>query len=136
MLYIWKNNFLMHRWLFLVLICFSCVSTPKNKSAMNQLSPTEWADVQQQTPESIILDVRTEEEFEDGYIAGALNFDIRGGAAFLDSLETLDKSKHYFVYCRSGARSAQACQLMGQMGFEFVYNLDGGVLAWEGDLEE
>lgn len=103
---------------------------------MNQLSPTEWADVQQQTPESIILDVRTEEEFEDGYIAGALNFDIRGGAAFLDSLETLDKSKHYFVYCRSGARSAQACQLMGQMGFEFVYNLDGGVLAWEGDLEE
>ena len=103
---------------------------------MNQLSPNECADLQQQTPESIILDVRTEEEFNSGYIAGATNFDIRGGAAFMDSLETLDKSKSYFVYCRSGARSGQACQLMGQLGFNHVYNLYGGVLAWEGDLVE
>ena len=126
----------MYRLLFLLLICSSCLSTPKNKSTMNQLSPNEWADLQQQTPESIILDVRTEEEFDSGYIAGATNFDIRGGAAFMDSLETLDKSKSYFVYCRSGARSGQACQLMGQLGFNHVYNLDGGVLAWEGDLVE
>jgi len=40
------------------------------------------------------------------------------------------------VYCRSGARSGQACQLMSQLGFSAVYNLDGGVLAWQGDLEE
>ena len=55
---------------------------------------------------------------------------------FLASIEKLDKSKSYFVYCRSGARSGQACQLMSQMGFSAVYNLEGGVLAWEGDLEE
>lgn len=103
---------------------------------MNELSPTEWAALQGQTPASIILDVRTEQEFESGYIKGALNLDIRGGADFIASVEELDKSKTYFVYCRSGARSGQACQLMGQMGFEHVYNLEGGVLAWEGDLEE
>ncbi|MDA9201928.1 rhodanese-like domain-containing protein [Flavobacteriaceae bacterium] len=103
---------------------------------MNELAPDAWAELQEQTLESVILDVRTEEEFESGYIKGALNMDIRGGADFLASIESLDKSKSYFVYCRSGARSGQACQLMSQMGFSALYNLDGGVLAWEGDLEE
>ena len=121
--------------IFGLLIC-SCVSSPKKQITMNELPPTEWAELHGQTPEAIILDVRTEEEFESGYIKGALNLDIRGGADFIASVEELDKSKSYFVYCRSGARSGQACQLMGQMGFENVYNLEGGVLAWQGDLEE
>jgi len=118
------------------LLIVSCVYSPKKQTTMNELSPTEWAELHSQTPEAVILDVRTEEEFESGYIKGALNLDIRGGADFISSLEKLDKSKAYFVYCRSGARSGQACQLMGQMGFENAYNLEGGVLAWEGDLEE
>ena len=114
----------------------SCVFSPKKQTTMNELLPNDWAELQTQTSGSIILDVRTEEEFESGYIAGAKNLDIRGGADFISSIEELDKTKAYFVYCRSGARSGQACQLMEQMGFEQVYNLDGGVLAWEGDLEE
>ena len=118
------------------LLIASCVSSPKKKTTMNELSPSEWAEQFSQTSESVILDVRTEEEFESGYIKGALNLDIRGGAAFVSSIEDLDKSKAYFLYCRSGARSGQACQLMEQMGFESVYNLEGGVLAWQGDLEE
>lgn len=118
------------------LLIVSCVFSPKNQKTMNELSPIEWAELQSQTPESVILDVRTEDEFESGYIKNALNLDIRGGSEFISSIEELDKSKAYFVYCRSGARSGQACQLMEQMGFEQVYNLEGGVLAWEGDLEE
>ena len=117
-------------------LIFSCVSSPKKQTTMNELLPNDWAELQTQTSGSIILDVRTEEEFESGYIAGAKNLDIRGGADFISSIEELDKTKAYFVYCRSGARSGQACQLMEQMGFEQVYNLEGGVLAWEGDLEE
>lgn len=118
------------------LLIVSCVFSPKKQKTMNELSPVEWAELQSQTPESVILDVRTEDEFESGYIKNALNLDIRGGSEFISSIEELDKSKAYFVYCRSGARSGQACQLMEQMGFEQVYNLEGGVLAWEGDLEE
>ncbi len=118
------------------LLIVSCVFSPKKQKTMNELSPIEWAELQSQTPESVILDVRTEDEFESGYIKNALNLDIRGGSEFISSIEELDKSKAYFVYCRSGARSGQACQLMEQMGFEQVYNLEGGVLAWEGDLEE
>jgi rhodanese-related sulfurtransferase len=126
----------MHRNIVVLLFVTACVSSPKKQTQMNELAPDAWAELQEQTSESVILDVRTAEEFESGYIKGALNMDIRGGADFLASIESLDKSKSYFVYCRSGARSGQACQLMSQMGFSAVYNLDGGVLAWEGDLEE
>ena len=127
---------MMHRFIVVLLMFTACVSSPKKQTQMKELAPDAWAELQEQTLESVILDVRTEEEFESGYIKGALNMDIRGGADFLASIESLDKSKSYFVYCRSGARSGQACQLMSQMGFSAVYNLDGGVLAWEGDLEE
>ena len=127
---------MMHRFIVVLLMITACVSSPKKQTQMNELAPDAWAELQEQTLESVILDVRTEEEFESGYIKGALNMDIRGGADFLASIESLDKSKSYFVYCRSGARSGQACQLMSQMGFSAVYNLHGGVLAWEGDLEE
>ena len=126
----------MHRNIVVLLFVIACVSSPKKQTQMNELAPDAWAELQEQTSESVILDVRTEEEFESGYIKGALNMDIRGGPDFLDSIESLDKSKSYFLYCRSGARSGQACQLMSQMGFSALYNLDGGVLAWEGDLEE
>lgn len=126
----------MHKFLIFLLIATACVSSPKKQAQMNELAPDAWAELQEQTSASVILDVRTAEEFESGYIKGAMNLDIRGGAGFLSSIEKLDKSKSYFVYCRSGARSGQACQLMSQMGFSAVYNLDGGVLAWEGDLEE
>ena len=126
----------MHRNTVVLLFVTACVSSPKKQTQMNELAPDAWAELQEQTSESVILDVRTAEEFESGYIKGALNMDIRGGPDFLASIESLDKSKSYFVYCRSGARSGQACQLMSQMGFSALYNLDGGVLAWEGDLEE
>ena len=126
----------MYKTVVVILTLTACLSSAKKQTQMNELAPDAWAELQQQISESVILDVRTAEEFESGYIEGALNIDIRGGADFFASIEALDKSKSYFVYCRSGARSGKACQLMSQLGFSAVYNLEGGVLAWEGDLEE
>lgn len=126
----------MHRFTVLLLMLTACVSSPKKQTQMSELLPQAWAELQQETSESVIIDVRTADEFESGYIKGAVNMDIHGGADFIASIQSLDKSKSYFVYCRSGARSGQACQLMSQMGFSAVYNLEGGVLAWQGDLEE
>ncbi|MEX0273681.1 MAG: rhodanese-like domain-containing protein, partial [Flavobacteriaceae bacterium] len=51
-------------------------------------------------------------------------------------LQKLDTSKNYYVYCRSGNRSAQACAIMGSLGFGNVYNLEGGFMEWEGEVEE
>ena len=90
----------------------------------------EWEEKIAQDKDAVILDVRTEEETENGIIEGAKVIDIYQGQGFIDEVEKLDKDKNYYVYCRSGARSAQACALMGQLGFETTYNLLGGYMAW------
>lgn len=85
--------------------------------------------------DAVLLDVRTQEEWDSGYVAGAVNIDFFN-PEFPNKLEELDKSKNYFVYCRSGNRSGQACQLMASKGFTGeLINLQGGMLAWTGDLE-
>jgi rhodanese-related sulfurtransferase len=103
---------------------------------MSDLSQNDWAEGLVAASEAIVLDVRTEEEFESGFIPNAINIDIRMGAGFIDELNKLDKTVPYYVYCRSGARSAQAVQIMQDMGFVFSYNLLGGILAWEGEVME
>ena len=100
------------------------------------LSQEEWEEQLEQDSNAFILDVRTPEEVEDGYIPGAQNIDIHLGQGFLDELEKLDKSKSYYVYCRSGARSAQACSIMNEEGFDKTYNLEGGFMNWQGEVAE
>ncbi|KZS40473.1 rhodanese [Aquimarina aggregata] len=100
------------------------------------ITQEEWQELISKDDNAVILDVRTEEEVEDGFIPDMLNIDIRLGQGFLDEIEKLDKSKSYYVYCRSGARSAQACTLMNQMGFETTYNLVGGFMNWDGEVAE
>jgi len=97
------------------------------------ITQEEWQELIGKDDNAVILDVRTPEEVDDGYIPNMKNIDIRMGQGFLDEVEKLDKSKSYYVYCRSGARSAQACQLMEQMGFSTTYNLIGGFMDWEGE---
>lgn len=103
---------------------------------MADLSQNEWEEQLENDTNAFILDVRTPEEVEDGYIPNATNIDIHLGQGFLDELEKLDKSKNYYVYCRSGARSGQACAIMNSVGFENAYNLEGGFMNWQGDVAE
>lgn len=101
---------------------------------MKNLTQEQWKESLEKDENAYILDVRTEEEFIEGYIPEATNLDIHKGQEFIDELGKLDKSKSYFVYCRSGARSAQACALMNQQGIENAYNLMGGITEWEGEI--
>ena len=100
------------------------------------LSQEDWAEQLQNDDNAVILDVRTPEEMEEGYIPGTIHIDFYLGQEFLDELEKLDRTKNYYVYCRSGNRSAQACALMNNMGIENAYNLEGGIIEWEGDIVE
>ena len=103
---------------------------------MADLSQEEWEEQLQNDANAFILDVRTEDEVAEGYIPNATNIDIHMGQSFLDAIEELDKSKSYYVYCRSGARSGKACAIMNSIGIENAYNLEGGFMNWEGDVAE
>lgn len=103
---------------------------------MADLSQEEWANKLRADDNAFILDVRTEEELEEGYIPNAKHIDIYLGQGFIDQLEKLDKSKNYYVYCRSGNRSGQACAIMNSIGFENTENLSGGFMNWEGEVAE
>ncbi|MGB5379155.1 rhodanese-like domain-containing protein [Muriicola sp.] len=101
---------------------------------MADLSQEEWALQLKEDLNGIVLDVRTLEEVEEGVIGEAIHYDIYAGQAFVDALQELDKTKNYYVYCRSGNRSGQACAIMNSLGFANAYNLKGGILEWEGEL--
>lgn len=76
----------------------------------------------------VMLDVRTGMEYRSGALPKAQNVDFMS-SAFAREVAGLDKSKTYFLYCRSGNRSGQACSVMHRMGFD-VRNLNGGIGAW------
>ncbi|MGI9544231.1 MAG: rhodanese-like domain-containing protein [Cyclobacteriaceae bacterium] len=86
-------------------------------------------------PNAVLIDVRTEAEYKEGYIPGTLLIDYKA-SGFRDKIEELDKSKNYYLYCRSGARSASACRIMAENGFKELYNLSGGILGWDGAVEK
>ncbi|SOC80917.1 Rhodanese-related sulfurtransferase [Salinimicrobium sediminis] len=103
---------------------------------MKELKQEDWKEQLSKDDNAVILDVRTEEEVEEGYIPKAKNLDIYKGQEFIDEIDKLDKDKNYYIYCRSGKRSAQACTIMDQKGFRNTYNLIGGYSEWEGETVE
>ena len=95
------------------------------------LSQEEWKKKIESDENSFLLDVRTIEEYQEGHIPNAKLIDILQAEKFIESIKSLDPNKNYYVYCRSGGRSSQACQLMNQAGIFTTYNLLGGFMEWE-----
>ena len=81
----------------------------------------------------VILDVRTPGEYNLGKIPGSINIDITRGD-FETIVDTFDKEKTFFVYCRAGNRSIAACNILGSKGYR-SYNLAGGLIRWIGPIE-
>ncbi len=77
-----------------------------------------------------LLDVRTQEEFDQGHIENALLIDVKN-KNFADLVGKLDKQKTYIVYCRSGRRSLTASDIMIKQGFTRIINMEGGYNAWK-----
>ena len=98
------------------------------------LTQEEWVSELENDNNAVILDVRTLAEVEQGIIPNAIHIDIYMGQGFVNELNKLDKTKNYYVYCRSGNRSRQACYHMDQMGFNNAYNLKGGIIDWNGEI--
>lgn len=87
-------------------------------------------DLHTQMSHYTLVDVRDPHELvgPEGQIKGVILAPL--GPTLLRFLETADPTQVYVFICRSGIRSAQACELARACGFEKVYNLKGGMLAW------
>lgn len=96
--------------------------------AYKSLGGKEFKEAYARSNHAELIDVRTAGEFASGTINNAKNIDIMS-ADFQRQIRCLDKSKDYFLFCRSGGRSGQACNMMADAGFK-VYNLHGGIHAW------
>ncbi|MBU1101053.1 MAG: rhodanese-like domain-containing protein [Bacteroidetes bacterium] len=85
--------------------------------------------------EGILVDVRTRPEHDEVRLPNSILMDIYA-PDFRSKLESLDKTKEYYLYCRSGSRSYHAGLTMVQLGFENVYNLASGIISWYGEVEQ
>ncbi len=110
------------------LIAAAC--TGQNKTGGESLDAIAFHQKMKSTANPVVLDVRTKGEFVKGHLANANCMDYNDDK-FPDMVANLDKNKTYFVYCLSGARSAAAANYMRKNGFTQVYDMKGGILAWQ-----
>ncbi|NPV02083.1 MAG: rhodanese-like domain-containing protein [Brevinematales bacterium] len=89
-----------------------------------------YADNQTNT-QFVIIDVRKPEEYSGGHIPGSININLYD-SDFRQKLDVLDKNKVYLVYCRAGSRSAKAAQIMSELKFKKIYNMEDGFDSWSG----
>jgi rhodanese-related sulfurtransferase len=78
---------------------------------------------------TVVLDVRTPEEYGQGHLPGAINIDYHS-SDFQSRLATLDRESTYLVYCRSGYRSSKTLRVLDKLRFQSVAHLDGGINTW------
>ncbi|MBM0129466.1 rhodanese-like domain-containing protein [Segatella copri] len=93
------------------------------------LAPQAFINQAKADTTSILLDVRTSKEYAEGHLAGAHLLDYLNPETFDAGISKLDKSRTYYIYCRSGKRSHGACLKMKKQGFK-VYDMEGGILNW------
>ena len=98
------------------------------------LDQSSWEKKASKDKKGNILDVRTPEEFENSRIPNSINIDFYNSQNFMMEIEKLDKDNNYYIYCRTGVRSANSCALMKELGFKNTFNLIGGIVEWKGKL--
>jgi len=111
---------------FIFFIFFSCGLN--GNSSINQMNSDELLDFIE-INNAILVDVRTQDEYNSGYIENSLNIDYLSND-FSENIEKLDKNIPIILYCRSGRRSSMSANKLSKLGFKEIYNLDGGILKW------
>lgn len=96
-----------------------------------EISAQELAERLQRAEAVNIVDVREPQEWAEGHIPGAKHIPLGQLPARYGEL---DPNQEWFVVCRSGGRSALACELLSEVGYNAL-NMTGGLLAWRGELE-
>ena len=108
---------------------YACSQTANTKVVTN-LSSEEFQKQAKSDAKNVIIDLRTTEEINKGYIKGAIQLDFLAKDAEAQ-IDKLDKNKTYYVYCQSGGRSGDAAEYMEKHGFKKVFNLEKGFSNWK-----
>lgn len=117
-----------------VVLATSGCTAPGTATSTVTTGPTtvgveEFAELVEQ-PGTVVVDVRTPAEFQEGHLPGAVNLDV-AAPGFADAVAGLDPDGTYAVYCRSGNRSEQALEAMAEVGITRTAHLADGIIAWD-----
>lgn len=113
--------------LFLLFLVYK--SRTQNQGDFTNIGAGEINSLLKDNPDLVLLDVRMPKEIAGGKVKNALEINVLS-PNFSKKIANLDKSKPYLVYCRSGNRSAKACNKMSKQEFGKLYNLQGGYSSW------
>ncbi|MBQ9742059.1 MAG: rhodanese-like domain-containing protein [Ruminococcus sp.] len=105
--------------------------SPQKQSVYKNITAEEAKDIIDTESGYLILDVRTQEEFEQGHIPNAVNLDYQEIAQKAEEVLP-DKNQKILIYCRSGRRSKIAAQELLDMGYTSLYEF-GGIIDWPYD---
>ena len=104
-------------------------SQATKEKVFNHVSLSEFKQLMDSLQGEVIVDLRTPDELKQGKIPGAIVIDFFG-PDFEPLIEALDRDKVYLLYCASGGRSGETLDLMSNMGFKRVYELEQGFREW------
>jgi rhodanese-related sulfurtransferase len=123
-----KKNFLFVVAFLWIVIRVNSQTT--NTTVITNLSSDQFKEMIAADKTATIIDLRTTNEIEKGFISGSIQIDYLG-KNFDTQMSALDKNKTYYVYCQAGGRSADAAGYMEKQGFKKVYNLEKGFSDWK-----
>lgn len=114
----------------LTAISFGTTGCSAQSDSIDTLAPQAFIKQAKTDTTAIILDVRTPGEYKEEHLAGAQQLDFLNSEAFDAGIKQLDNTHTYYVYCRSGKRSHNACIKMKKQGLK-VFDMEGGILNWK-----
>ena len=134
-------NYKLMRYFILMLAICTCMmacqqqagqgTTQETTTEIVSLSPSDFQAKMTSLKDAVLLDVRTPEEVAESKINGAVAIDFYADD-FKEALQKqLSGEQPVLVYCRSGGRSMKACKLLQSFNKKGVYNLEGGITAWQ-----
>ena len=105
----------------------------ENSESFKRISVTDAAILLENCPDTVLIDVREDDEYAEGHISGSIHARLGIIESTIENITT-DKNKTLLLYCRGGMRSAKAAAGLAAMGYKNIISMDGGLSAW-GELD-
>ena len=114
----------------LIALIFSGIAASCGQDKESKISLITASELNKANDSILLIDVRTPDEFASGHIQNSVNIDMRSDD-FKEQIAALEKGQEIYLYCKKGGRSNSAAKMIEEMDFEKIYDLKGGITAWE-----